>query len=193
MTPSPIDALELAFDRAVGRPIPRGAALPAGLLDFAARVVEIGRRVAAMPPCPARCVRRAEAVFRPPAARGLAALWDVLLDAMATPQPALRGGSRNDVVRVGGPGGSATLTTRALPRGAVEIDGRLEAPVVDAVVEFVKGRRRVAHGTVDAQGQFTLRLPRGDEPLALRVKVGRRVLARTLPRAWAAPRSKDLG
>ncbi len=192
---SPVnDALGLAFDVAAGR-APGASLEPASraLLDFARRVVEVGRRVAAAPACPAALLRRAAELPDAAPTRGaVAAVWKLLFDS-GTGSPALahRGGPRPRFLRYAGAGGSLDVEFVRAESGDVRVHGTVDpavsvaapgaAPSGAVAVEVAPRRGKSVRVPVRAGGAFSATLAAGSGPFTLTVRVGRRILGRTGP------------
>lgn len=191
---SPVnDALGLAFDVAAGR-APAANLEPAGraLLDFARRVVEVGRRVASAPACPAALLRRAAALpDAPPVRSSVAAVWKLLFDS-GTGSTALahRGGPRPRFLRYAGAGGSLDVEFVRAESGDVRVHGTVDPAMADPVgaassgavaVEVAPRRGKSVRVPVRAGGAFSVTLASGAGPFTLTVRAGRRILGRTGP------------
>lgn len=175
--PTP-DVLSLAFDVVTGR-ARAGDPLPADVLAFATKVVALGRLVAATPACPARALRRAEALFHAPRARGVAAVWRTVFDSWQGVAPALRGAGRPRFLRLAGENGSLHVEVVADPAGGTRLRGTLDGPRADTRLELVADDGAAVTVAVEDGGAFEASLPAGAHEVRLAVRVGRRVVARS--------------
>ncbi len=159
---------------------------PEDLLRFAVRVIEVGLRVLAEPPCPPAWVRRGEAVFRE-RARPLAAARSLLrlaFDSWAGHAAlAARGGGGARFVRFGEPGAAVDLELLTFADGSVRLSGALDvAPGARAAatsVEIRPARGRGRRVRVRAPGAFEADLPASFGAFSLVVRRGGRVQVRT--------------
>jgi hypothetical protein len=180
MTSPRPDPLFLAFEAAVGRSPAAGRGSPD--LGLARRVIAAGRRVFAAEPCPVAALRRAEALFVPRAARGLAGLLRLLFDSL-TPGPAAapalrgRGGPRS--LRFGGAAGTLDVEIATHPEGGRVLRVAADATLAHPRSQFVArvGRREVRLAW--RHGVGTARLPATARSVTLLVRRDGRVLART--------------
>lgn len=178
MSPTLPDPLILAFEAAVGRGA--GAPVPAPLGAFAARVVAAGRRLAQAPTCPRAALRRAEALFRAPGARGVARLLALVFDSLHAPLPSVRGRVGPRLLRFAE--GEERLDIEVRP----EVDGghhlRIAAPLAApgaGLTAQVTGGPRPARVPLDASGVGELRLPPSVRRFQVVLRTGRRERART--------------
>lgn len=178
MSPNLPDPLILAFEAAAGRGA--GAAAPDPLRRFAARVVAAGRRLAQAPTCPLAALRRAEALFQAPAARGVARLLALVFDSFHSPLPAVRGLAGPRLLRFAQD--QDQLDVEVWP----EVDGghrlRIAAPLTaagGALTAQVTGGPRAVRVSLDASGVGELRLPSAVRRFQVVLRTGRRERART--------------
>ncbi len=155
------DALVLAFETAAGR-APGIEPVAAALSTFAHRVVDAGRRVHALPTCPASVLQRALDAFEAPTSRGVAtAVWRLVFDSWGGAAPAMRGGSRSRFLRFGGRGGQLDLEIVAEAEADVRLRGTVDGPVGPLVLEIApKSGQRVrvpvrAGGNVGVEAKST--------------------------------------
>lgn len=173
------DALVLAFETAAGR-APGIEPVAAALTTFARRVVDAGRRVHALPPCPAAVMQRALEAFEAPSSRGVAtAVWRLVFDSWGGAAPALRGGSRSRFLRFGGRGGQLDLEIVAEAAADVRLRGTVDGPVGPIVLEIAPKAGPRVRVPVRAGGAFAATLPGDCGPFTVAVRAGRRIVSRT--------------
>jgi len=179
------DALVLAFERAAGRapgiePVATPPSSAAAFDGFARRVVDAGRRVHAVPPCPASVMQRGLAVFEAPSSRGVAtAVWRLVFDSWHDAAPALRGGARSRFLRFGGRGGQLDLEIVAAEAVDVRLRGTVDGPAGPLVLEIAPKSGARVRVPVRAGGAFAATLPGDCGPFTVAVRAGRRTLSRT--------------
>lgn len=173
------DALVLAFERAAGRDTGIEP-VAAPLAGFAHRVVDAGRRVAALPPCPVEVMQRGLAVFEAPSSRGVAtAVWRLVFDSWQGTAPALRGGSRSRFLRFGGRGGQLDLEIVAAEATDVRLRGTVDGPAGPLLLEIAPASGERVRVPVRAGGAFATTLPADCGAFTVAVRSGRRILSRT--------------
>jgi hypothetical protein len=171
----------MAMEEAAGRGR-AGGTVPDDVRALACRLVEVGRRVEALPPCPAGLLRRAQAIAdevpRRLAARLGARLWALLFDSSARLAPALRGGTKARLLRYGGEGGSMDLELSRTAAGALLLRGTVDVAGEALTLDVVPSVGRPLRVEGRAGGLFEAELPAASEPVSLALRAGRRVLAR---------------
>jgi hypothetical protein len=174
------DLLAMAFDSASNRATDRSAEVPPALADWARRVVEAGRRVAAQETCPTAVFSRAAAIADERPARGVRAGWlRLVFDSWAGVAPALRGRSRARFLRYDADAGRLDLELAPDPSGEVRLRGTLDGPTGDLVVHLAgRGTRRI-RVPVRAGGSFAATAPAVAVPFTLTVRRGDAVVLRT--------------
>ena len=165
-----------AFDAAAGR-APR-TGVPPDLGALVSRLVALGRRIELEGACPTRLVRRAEALFAPPARVG-ARLLALVLDSWATPAAAVRGGSGRRYVRLADDAARLDAEIGEPSAAGVQVRGTVEGLASGATVVACTDRRTSVRAAVREGGVFELVLPEGAASFRLDVRVGRRTIART--------------
>lgn len=173
------DALALAFERAAGR-APGIEPVAAPFAAFARRVVEAGRRVHALPACPASVMQRALEAFEARSSRAVAtAVWRLVFDSWHDAAPALRGGGRARFLRFGGRGGQLDLEIVAVEAADVRLRGTVDGPAGPLVLEIAPTSGGKVRVPVRAGGAFAATLPGDCGPFTVAVRAGRRTLSRT--------------
>jgi hypothetical protein len=167
----------LAREEAAGRGAV-GAPLPDDVRGLARRLVEVGRRVEALPPCPAAALRRAIAIADG-VPRGVAArLWALLFDSAGRAAPVLRGGTTTRLLRYGGEGGSIDLEVARVATGGLRLSGTVDVAGEGLSLDVAVVGARTVRVPVRAGGLFDAEILPARGAVSLTLRAGRRVLAR---------------
>jgi hypothetical protein len=165
-----------AFDAAAGRS--RGR-VPEALAAYARRIVEAGRRVEALEPCPRSVLAQAEALCQSVRRPRAVALLRLLADSWRALPAAARGGRDRRFLRYGSTVGNLDVEISPAAGGGFALHGLVDVEGPGLSVEMRTRSRRARRVPVGSSGVFNAEVAAQDLPLSLTVLSAGSPLLRT--------------